>query len=415
MKKASRFHTLRTLCFAILVLGRAFIGTATADEFTPGKVWLDADGLPINAHGGGVLFHEGTYYWYGEIKTGKTVLPDSNKSWGGTRVDTKGVSCYSSKNLHDWKNEGVVLPAVDGDPQSDLHPSKVLERPKVVYNRKTKKFVMWMHIDSADYVAARSGVAVSDKPVGPFRYIGSFRPNAGVWPESIAAADKIPGVSNPLARDFEKGQMARDMTVFVDDDGRAYQFYSSEENATMHVSLLTDDYLRPAGKYRRILVGRSMEAPAVFKRAGKYYLVASGCTAWDPNAARLAVAKKILGPWTELGNPCVGVDADKTFHSQGTFVLPVQGRDDLCIFMADQWNQWDLPDSRYLWLPIEFNADGKPVLSWRERWSLDTVADKKSVEEAANGDASPASQLAKEGDSVRFKRPDESVTASQSK
>lgn len=84
----------------------------------------------------------------------------------------------------------------------DLHPSKVLERPKVVYNKKTGKFVMWAHVESADYSKACAGVAVSDSPVGPFIYQGSFRPN---------------------------NAMSRDQTVFVDDDGRAYQFYSSGE------------------------------------------------------------------------------------------------------------------------------------------------------------------------------------------
>ena len=53
----------------------------------------------------------------------------------------------------------------------------VLERPKVIHNRQTGKFIMWMHIDTADYELARTGVAVSDSPVGPFRYQGSFRPH----------------------------------------------------------------------------------------------------------------------------------------------------------------------------------------------------------------------------------------------
>ena len=42
----------------------------------PGEVWKDTDGNPINAHGGGLLYHEGTYYWYGEYKKGETILPE---------------------------------------------------------------------------------------------------------------------------------------------------------------------------------------------------------------------------------------------------------------------------------------------------------------------------------------------------
>ena len=338
--------------------------------FTPGEVWNDTDGKPINAHGGGILFHDGTYYWYGELKEGRTYLPASNASWGGTRVVAGGVSCYSSTNLLDWRNEGVALNSVADKPEHDLHCSKVLERPKVIYNKTTKQFVMWLHVDSENYAAARSGVAVSSSPTGPFHYLESFRPNAGIWPQNATATDKKPGPKNNLARDFAGGQMARDMTLFVDDDGKAYQFYASEGNPTMHVSELTTDYLRPAGRYARIFVDRSMEAPAVFKRGEKYYIIASGCTAWAPNAARSAVADSIWGPWKELGNPCCGDDANNTFHAQSTFVLPVQGKKDTFIFMADRWKQWDLQNSRHLWLPIEFDGDGKPTVSWQSSWSL---------------------------------------------
>lgn len=39
-----------------------------ASEIVSGEIWNDTDGNPINAHGGGILYHEGTYYWYGEYK-----------------------------------------------------------------------------------------------------------------------------------------------------------------------------------------------------------------------------------------------------------------------------------------------------------------------------------------------------------
>ncbi|HET6148189.1 MAG TPA: glycoside hydrolase family 43 protein [Polyangia bacterium] len=341
-------------------------------QFAPGEIWTDVAGAPINAHGGGMLYHDGIYYWYGELKKGRTWTPEVNRSWGGTRVVARGVSCYSSTNLYDWKFERLVLTAETKDRSHDLHSSKVIERPKVIYNAATKKFVMWMHVDSEDYKAARSGVAVSDRPNGPFTYLGSFRPNAGIWPENVTETDKRPGKDQPLARDFEGGQMARDMTLFVDDDGKAYQFYASEENATMHVSLLTDDYLKPAGKYARIFIGRSMEAPAVFKRNGKYYVIASGCTGWAPNAARSAVADSIFGPWQELENPWLGAEAETSYRSQSTYVQPVQGLPDTFLFIADRWNPTNLPDSRYIWLPLSFEPTGQPRLRWQDKWSVPT-------------------------------------------
>ena len=336
------------LAAAALVLGLAACLAAGAPaaehkEFKPGEVWTDIAGEPINAHGGGILLHDNVYYWYGEIKTGKTWAPECNRTWGGTRVEMAGVSCYSSTDLYNWKYEGNVLPAVEGDPAHDLHKTKVVERPKVLFNRGTGKFVMWMHIDSEDYQFARAGVAVADSPKGPFRYQGSLRPD---------------------------GAMSRDMTAFADDDGKAYLFYASENNATMHISLLTDDYLRPSGRFVRVFEGRSMEAPAVFKHKGRYYLVASGCTGWEPNAARSAVADSIWGPWKELGNPCRGPEAHVTFRGQSTYVLPVAGRPDTFIFMGDRWSQFDLPASRYLWLPITFTDQGFFEVPWRDAWRL---------------------------------------------
>jgi beta-xylosidase len=286
--------------------------------------WNDTNGNVINAHGAGILYYKDTYYMFGEIKKGKTWLVPG-QSWECYRVPAGGVSCYSSKDLSTWKYEGVALAPVIGDSLNDLDTGKVIERPKVIYNKKTKKFVMWMHIDTKDYSFAHSGVAISDNPAGPYKYLGSMQPN---------------------------GQMARDMTLFKDDDNKAYLIYSSEYNNTMHVCLLSDDYLSPTKTWSRILVDRNREAPALFKNKGKYYLVTSACTGWSPNAASYTVASHPLGPWKEYGNPCIGEEAETTFQSQSTFVLPVKGKKDQYIFMADKWNKFDLQNSKYVWLPL---------------------------------------------------------------
>lgn len=314
-----------------------------AEGFRPGEIWLDLDGRPIQAHGGGVLFHEGTYYWYGENKDGPT------KPGGcGARVDVIGVSCYSSTDLLHWRNEGVVLPAAADDKSHDLHPSKVVERPKVLYNARTRMFVMWMHIDSVDYAAAMAGVAIADAPTGPFTYLEGVRALGGD---------------------------SRDQTVFQDDDGTAYRIYSSEGNATTRITRLSDDYLHHSEHSVRVFVGRYMEAAAMVKHGGRYWFIASGCSGWAPNAARCAVADQVMGPWQELGNPCEGKDADTTFGGQSTFLLPVAGKPGAVILLLDRWKPADLQDSRYAWLPLAWREDGSPRVLWRDAWDL-TVFDR---------------------------------------
>ncbi len=113
----------------------------------------------------------------------------------------------------------------------------------------------------------------------------------------------------------------------------------------------------------------SREAPAVFKHNNKYYILSSGCTGWDPNVAELAVADSIMGPWTVVGNPCTGPDADKTFYGQSTYVQKIEGMADAYIAMFDRWNKKDLENSRYVWLPVVFGKDGKIVMPWHGKWS----------------------------------------------
>ena len=160
------------------------------------------------------------------------------------------------------------------------------------------------------------------------------------------------------------------MNLFVDDNGKAYHLYSSEENSTLHIAELTDDYLSHSGTYARFFSNRYMEAPTILKTsAGKYYFIASDCTGWAPNAARSASADHIFGPWTELGNPCVGQDSALTFYSQSTYILPVQGKKDAFIFMGDRWTPENPIDGKYIWLPIHF-VENRMELKWMDEWDL---------------------------------------------
>ena len=178
-----------------------------------------------------------------------------------------------------------------------------------------------------------------------------------------------PDTLNILGRDFKEGQMARDMQLFVDDNGKAYHIFASETNSTIHIAELTDDFLDYTGKYVRAFVNRYMEAPAIFKKDGLYYFMGSGCTGWKPNAARSAVAPSIWGPWTELGNPCQGENSETTFHSQSTYILPVSGRKNVFIYIGDRWNPQNAIDGRYIWLPIDFQ-DNRFNIHWHNEWDL---------------------------------------------
>ncbi len=111
------------------------------------------------------------------------------------------------------------------------------------------------------------------------------------------------------------------------------------------------------------------EAPAIFKQDGWYYLITSGCTGWDPNAARSFRSRSVLGPWEQLKNPCIGEGAELTFHSQSTYILPVAGKKNAFIFMADRWRPKNHIDGRYIWLPVKV-VNGQPVIEWMDKWDL---------------------------------------------
>ena len=91
----------KRLCLLGIIL-MAVNAAGAADKLTafePTQEWPDNNGVHINAHGGGVLFHDGVYYWFGEHKI------------GGRRGNTAqvGVHCYSSTDLYNWKDAGVAL------------------------------------------------------------------------------------------------------------------------------------------------------------------------------------------------------------------------------------------------------------------------------------------------------------------
>lgn len=361
---------LKTLLWGGLLLHFSLAVAQQTDfnSFKPGQYpWIADDpenqgnGKHINAHGGGILLHGDTYYWFGEDKTANTALV--------------GIMCYSSKDLYNWKKEGVALAVDEEGSGTDIEKGCIMERPKVIYNERTGKFVMYFHMElkGKGYDEARVGIASADRITGPYTFHRSLRPDAGKLPLSLNGdASRIPALFffSYILDQYQGGHMSRDMTLFVDPDTKkAYHIYSSEGNYTLHIAELSDDYLSHTGRYERIAPGGNNEAPAIFKRNGRYYMITSGCTGWSPNPARQFTATDIMGPWTEYPNPCTGNDANTTFKSQSTYILPVPGKKNAYIYMGDRWKPNDPLTGSYVWLPIQFD-NGLPKLEWLDEWDL---------------------------------------------
>lgn len=381
MNMSGKSYFATTVCAVVLSLCfNSCHEDRKAPAIFPGQKWVDNNGKHINAHGGNIIKDGDTWYWYGERR-------NTENSYG----PMPGVSVYKSSNLVDWTDCGVALATVN-EPDHMLEAGCIIERPKVMRNPQTGKYVMLFHheLKGRGYEAARVGFAESDTPEGPFVFVKSLRPNAKSWPsdwnrQQIARAMALDITDYKkwwtpewyaavnaglfLNRDYGGGQMSRDMTVYIDDDGKAYHIYSSEENLTLHIAELTDDYMNYTGKYVRMAPAGHNEAPTILKRDGKYWMITSGCTGWAPNEARMFWAENIFGPWHQAKTPFRGEKVSTSFDSQGTFIIQLPNADKY-IFMADRWSPDSLSESRHIWLPIQFDANGSPFLEWQDSWTL---------------------------------------------
>lgn len=289
----------------------------------PGEIWPDTKGNHIQAHGGGITQIKDTYYWYGEARA-----QDQDP-------DKRYVGCYSSKDLTNWKSEGNVL--VMSNPDT-LASNWVLERPKVFYNKKTKKYVMYVHID-VNYKLAQVGIAVSDKPTGPFEYVRRFRP---------------------------LGYESRDIGQFIDDDGKAYLIFEDRPNGGFRIARLSEDYMDV--EKNMSLVKARIEGGAIVNYNGLYYCIGSGLTGWKPNPNKYATATSLEGPWTEFKD--LAPAETNTYGAQSSMLVKVVGsKKTTVLFLGDIWKpdtQWD---SRYLWMPLEI-GNGKLWLPTPQPFTL---------------------------------------------
>lgn len=278
----------------------------------PGEIWPDNNGNHIQAHGGGIMKLGNTYYWYGEERSKGL---DSNYRY---------VSCYSSKDLVNWTFKRDVVKMSDSD---SIGRTWILERPKVFYNKHSRKFVMYFHLDNRGYKLARVGIAVCDKPDGNFKFVKSFRP---------------------------LGHESRDIGQFIDDDGTAYLVFEDRPFG-FRIAKLSDDYMNV--EKEMCLIPAHMEGGAIVHYNGLYYSIGSALTGWRANPNKYAVAKSLEGPWSEFND--IAPSSTNTYGSQSTMLLKVKGKKSTTvIFMGDIWRPKTQWDSRYLWMPLKI-GEGK--------------------------------------------------------
>lgn len=290
-----------------------------------GTQFTDTNGNVVHAHGGGMLKEGNYYYWLGENRDG-----------------TNLVNLYRSTDLKNWEFRANLLHKNMGGELATAN----IERPKLIYNASTDKYVMWMHKENGtNYNEGRVAVASANNIEGPYTYHGSWRP---------------------------LGYDSRDMTIY-NDNGTAYLFSSTRVNADMNIFRLNSDFLDVDVLVQTLTVGQYREAPAVFRRGSIYYLLTSGATGWDPNQGKYATATNIEGSWS---NP-VNFGDSTTYSSQPTYVATVQGTNTTSyLYMGDRWaGAWggSVNSSTYVWLPLSFSGSSTLSMNWYNSINIDTA------------------------------------------
>ncbi|MGA1835645.1 family 43 glycosylhydrolase [Herbiconiux sp. 11R-BC] len=349
--------------------------TTLQNSIRPGQVWLDTAGNRIQAHGGSIITVDGVFYWYGENKEFTTP---------GSDIWHWGVRCYSSTDLVNWDDRGLIIPPDENDTESPLHPTKYADRPHIIFNERTRKFVCWIKVMTKGSVQ-RSTVLEADSILGPYEI-------ARTW-------------LRPL------GMSAGDFDLVVDPhDGKGY-YYFERVHSELICADLTDDFTDVTGYYSTHFPQPQppfvREAPAYFHRNRQHYLLTSGTTGYYPNPSESAVARSFHGPFEVLGD-LHPTDASRTsFHSQISSVFEHPTKRDLYIALGDRWlpgyldhgsraqeafaehfapgRDSDLPMEEfaevntsiadYVWLPLRFDGD-RPVIEWRDEWSPEEFADR---------------------------------------
>lgn len=323
--------------------------------------WKDTSGNPMYSQGGGILKVEDTYYWYG-VKYNGAVTYAANPTKKNSDTSFNSVTCYSSKDLVNWKFENDILTAAD---ISSVSPNWI-GRLGVAYNKNTNKYVLISQYGGS----AGEGelFATCDTPNGKFVY--------------NKIQTQLPGIVNGATGD---------QVIFTDTDGKAYLICSSSNGrANLYVAPLRESDYLAVENATRISGGSGREGNCMFKYNGEYYFCSSDLHGWNASHCYYIKASNIMGPYSsEAVMP--GTDNDFCHVSQTGFFVNVTGTSETTVlFCGDRWSDFAGNGIGYnQWCPLSFNG-GTPNFNSVSEFNLDAAAGTWSVGDGNNYALNPS-------------------------
>ncbi len=289
-----------------------------------GQLWKTDTNATVQAHAPGFVRVGDIWYMVGENRA---------RQW------SPDVNLYSSTDLVHWKFEKNIIQNYVSTP--DLGWTRMIERPKLLYNPKTEKFVVWCHYESSNYGASEAACFECDSVNGAYTYIWGGRP---------------------------LNIKSRDCNVFQDTDGTAYFISTTEENQHLGLFRLDENY-REAVEHTRLFASQQREAPAIIRIGNRYFMFNSACSGWDPNQCKMAYSTKLESGWTSLAN----IGNDIAFDTQAAAILEIKGtKTTTYLYVGDRWQDSGLPESKTIIFPIEFSGT-RCTFTYHERFDINFV------------------------------------------
>ena len=308
--------------------------------------WKDTSGNNIYSQGGGVFKFGDTYYWYGVHYYGaETYAASPTKKNDDTAF--KAVTCYSSKDLVNWKFENNVLTS-----ESSGFPwCYWFGRLGVAYNQNTGKYVLVaQHNESVLFASC-------DSPTGNF---------------------KVENIQDQITNVLKQG--TGDQTIFVDDDGQAYLICSNKGGrGHQYVSKLRESDFLYAEPAVEVAKGSGREGNCLFKYKGKYYFCASDLHGWNASHSYYMVADNITGPYSAW-KVMDGTDEDFSYVTQTGFFVTVKGtKQETVLYCGDRWSDFAGNGIGYnQWVPLTIDGDNVKFNSLSE-WNLNAETGEWSI------------------------------------